>query len=109
MEITNAEFEAAMPCIESNKEDQKDYWSSDFEIDFENENNEAFKLKGTVNCDIIDETDYSGEDDRDCYSLTNFTFNFLNQIVNDEFTKPTFEEMELMKIEIENYINNKFE
>lgn len=108
MEIISAEYGASMPCVESNKEDQKSYWSSDFEVDFENDKNENFRLKGTVNCDIIDETDYLGEDDRQYYSLGNFTFNFLNQIVNDEFTKPTHEEMELMKIAIENYINNKF-
>lgn len=109
MEIINTEFEAATPCIESNIEDQKSYWSSDFEIDFENDKNENFRLKGTVNCDIIDDTDVSGGDDRINYYLGNFTFNFLKFIDTDEFTKPTFEEVELMKIEIENYINDKFE
>lgn len=114
MEITNAKFEAGMPCIESNIEDQKDYWSSDFEIDFEDLNfntgdNVNFRLKGTVNCEIIDDTDVSGEDDRTNYYLGNFTFNFLRQVVIDDFIIASIKEVELMKIKIENYINNKFE
>ena len=109
MEIINDEFEMAYPCIEDNSNDQQSDWSSDFEVDFENDKQEMFKLKGTVSCDINSETDESGEDNRTWWYLSNFTFAHLNVIVNDEFTRATSDEVELMKYEIENFINNKFE
>lgn len=109
MEIINHEFEKSLPCVEMNSEDQQSDWSSDFEVDFENEKQEQFKLKGTVSCDIIDDTDESGEDNRPFFYLSNFTFAHLNVIVNDDFTHATSDEVDLMKYEIENYITNKFE
>ena len=109
MQIINHEFEKALPCVEINSADQQSDWSSDFEVDFENEKQEMFKLKGTVSCDIIDETDESGEDNRPFFYLSNFTFAHLNVIVNDDFTHATSDEVDLMKYEIENYITNKFE